>query len=93
MQVTLEDLLVDVLQRVESRKRDGKHAEVSLQSRVDGEATSCRVHAADVLNVVHLLELQLDAVVPMLVVQMLADQCVRLDGAVCVNLNKHSDIA
>lgn len=34
---------------------DCKHAEVPLQSRVDGEAPSCGVHTGHILHIVNLL--------------------------------------
>ena len=60
--------------------------EVSLQPGVDGEAASSGVHAGHILDIVHLLQCLLGAVVPVRVVQMLADQCVRLHCSICVHL-------
>ena len=57
-----------------------------LQSGVDGEATSGRVHGCHILHIVHLLESLLLSVVPVVVVQMLSDQCVGLHCAICVHL-------
>ena len=47
-----------------TREADGKHTEVSLQTRVDGERAGGGVHARHVLSVVDLLGDQLLPVVP-----------------------------
>ena len=74
--LTLDHLLtaaVDGLEGVLPWEAHGKHTEVALQSRVDGEATSGGVHAGHVLHVVDLLEGQLLPVVPVLVVEVLSN--------------------
>ena len=43
---------------------DGKYAEVSLKSRVDGEATGSGVHAGHVLHIVNLLQSQFLSIIP-----------------------------
>ena len=57
-----------------------------LQTRVDGEGSSCGVHARHVLRVVDVLQAQLLPVVPVAVVDVLADQRVWLHGVVLVHL-------
>ena len=57
-----------------------------LQSRVNGEGPGCRVHTRHVLSVVDVLEGELGAVVPVTVVDVLADERVRLHGEVLVHL-------
>lgn len=59
-----------------------------LQSGVNGEATSSRVHAGHILGVVDLLQGQLGAVVPMAVVNVLSDQGVGLYCEVLVHLSQ-----
>lgn len=68
---------------------DGKNAEVSLQAGVDSEAAGRRVHTRHVLAVVYVLESQLSAVIPMVVVHVLSDQRVRLYCTVRVDLGQH----
>lgn len=77
---------VDGSQGILAWEAEGKHTEVALQPRVDGEAASCWVHAADILCVVDVLQGQFDPVIPMAVVQVLADQCVGLYSEVLVHL-------
>ena len=84
-EVLLQDGAVDGLERVLSGKAQCEDAEVSLQSRVDGEAACSRVHAGDVLHVVNLLERQLHSVVPVIVVYVLPQQRVRLHCEVLVH--------
>ena len=69
--VALEDAEVDGPQGVQLREADGKHAEVSLKTCVDGEAAGSRVHGGHVLDILDLLEDQLLPVVPVTVVQVL----------------------
>ena len=81
-----QDVAVDCVQSVDAGEAHGEHAEVALQTTVDGEAAGRRVHARHVLRVVHLFQGQLCAVVPMAVVEVLADECVGLYGEVLVDL-------
>ena len=81
-----QDVAVDRVQSVDAGEAHGEHAEVALQTTVDGEAAGRRVHARHVLRVVHLFQGQLCAVVPMAVVEVLADECVGLYGEVLVDL-------
>ena len=83
--MSLEDALVDGAKSLVCRETDRKHAEVSLEAWVDGEATSSRVHTGDILYVVDVLERELVAVVPVTVVKMLSYQCMRLYSTVCVH--------
>ena len=53
------------------RETDGKHAEVSLEACVDGEAASGGVHGGNVLHVLYILQGLFLTVVPVLIVQML----------------------
>ena len=59
---------------------------MALESRVDGERTGSGVHAGDVLSVVNLAQTQLGAVVPVMVVEMLSNESVRLYREVLVDL-------
>lgn len=87
MEYLRENAGVDGGEGVSARERQRKHAEVSLQTRVDCEGAGCRIHTRHVLGVVYVLERQLGSVIPMAVVQVLPDQCVWLHGEVLVNLN------
>ena len=78
--------MIDGVEGSHSRETDGKHGEVSLQSWVDGEATSGRVHASNVLNIVDFLEYHLLPIIPMFVVQMLSYQCMWLNSTIQINL-------
>lgn len=69
-----------------SGKRDGKHGKVSLKTRVNSETTRCGIHTRHVLTIVNLLERQLLSIVPVLVVEMLSQECVRLHSSVGVHL-------
>ena len=68
----------------------GHLVQTDLQARIDGKASSCRVHTSNILAVMHLLQTKLCSVIPVIVVQVLPDQGVRLHCAVCVNLNKYN---
>ena len=59
---------------------------MSLKSRVDGEAASSGVHAGNILHIANLLEGEFGPVIPVLVVQVLADERVGLHGAIGVHL-------
>ena len=59
-----EDALVDGLKGLRPGEADGKHTEVALQTRVDGEAPSRGVHAGHILHVANLLQRQLVTVIP-----------------------------
>ena len=78
--------MVNGVEGSHSREANGKHGEVSLQPWVDGEATSSGVHASNILNIVDLLENHLVPIIPVLVVQVLSYQCVRLNCTIQVNL-------
>ena len=78
--------LIDCLQGFHSGEAHSKHAKVALESRVDGEAASSGVHAGNILHIVDLLEGEFGPVIPVLVVQVLADECVGLHGAIGVHL-------
>ena len=65
-----------------SAPRNGTH----LQTRVDGEGTGCGVHAGHVLRVVDVLQGQFGSVVPVTVVNVLANQSVGLHRVVFVHL-------
>ena len=58
----------------------------NLKTRVNGEATSCRVHTGNILGVVDILEGQLVPVVPMAMVNVLSHERVRLHSEVLVDL-------
>ena len=81
-----ENVAVDGVQSVLAGEADGEHVEVAQQARVDGEAAGGRVHARQVLRVVDLLERQLGPVVPVTVVEVLADERVRLHREIRVHL-------
>ena len=57
-----------------------------LQPGVDGEAPSSWVHTCHILHIADLLECHLLPIIPVGVVKVLPQQCVRLYGAVRVNL-------
>ena len=59
---------------------------MSLEPRVDGEGSGRGVHARHVLSLGDFLQRQLRTIIPMVVVQVLSDQSVRLYGEVLVNL-------
>ena len=59
---------------------------MSLQARVDGERAGGGVHARHVLCLVDLFQRQLVAIVPVTVVEVLANERVRLHGEVLVDL-------
>jgi hypothetical protein len=82
-----ENVAVDGLQGIGAREAECEHAEVSLQTRVDGETAGGRVHARQVLSVVYVLQRQFGSVIPVTVVQVLADQRVRLYGEILVDLS------
>jgi len=82
----LKDLLVDGLERVQTGEGNGKHWKVSLETWVDCEWTSSWIHARHVLAIVDFLQRQLSSIVPMRVIQMLTDKCMRLDGEVSIDL-------
>ena len=63
-------------------------AKVSQKSRIDGETTGGRIHARYVLAFLNVLQGEFGSIVPVPVVQMLTDKCVRLDGTVAVNLEE-----
>ena len=77
---------VDGGQGIHAREAKGKHTEVALETRVDGKRACCGVHAGHILCVVDLLEAELLAVIPVVVVQMLADESVGLYCEVLVHL-------
>ena len=58
---------------------------MALESGVNGETASRRIHAGHVLHIVDLLEGHLLAVVPVLVVQVLLDEGVGLHSAIRVH--------
>ena len=58
----------------------------NLQPWIDGEATSSGVHAGDILHIVDLLQNKLGPVIPVVVVQVLPKECVRLDSTIRVHL-------
>lgn len=70
---------VDGQQGVVSRKAEREHREMSLKSRIDSETAGRWIHRGHVLRVMDLLQRQLGPVVPVTVVQMLANQRMRLD--------------
>ncbi len=69
--VTLQDALVDGAEGLGAGEAHGKDAEMSLQPWVDGEAACSWVHAGHVLYVMDLLQHQLYAVIPVVVVEVL----------------------
>jgi len=81
-----ENAVVDGRQGVGAGEAEREDAEVALETRVDREAAGRRVHARHVLRVVDVFQRQLGPVVPVAVVEVLADQCVRLYREVLVNL-------
>ena len=68
-----------------TREADGEHGEMSLQARVDGERAGGGVHARHVLCLGDFLQRQLRPVVPVVVVEVLANERVRLHGEVLVD--------
>lgn len=65
---------------------ESENAKMPQQSRIDGE-TSCRwIHTRDVLAFLNIFQRKFRPVVPMTVIQMLANQRMRLDGAVAIDL-------
>ena len=59
---------------------------MSLKPGIDSEATSCGIHAGYILDIADLLQCLLDSVVPMEVVQVLPDKCMRLDSSISIYL-------
>ena len=57
-----------------------------LQPGVDGETSSSWVHTSHILHITDLLESHLLPIIPVGVVKVLSQQCVRLHSAVRVNL-------
>ena len=85
-EMLLQNVAVDRVQCVDTGEAHGEHTEVALETAVDGEATGRRVHARHVLRVVDLFQRQLRAVIPMAVVEVLADECMGLHCEVLVHL-------
>ena len=81
-----QDTAVNCVKGSHPREADSKYREMSLQSRVNGKATSSRVHTGNILNIVDFLKDHLLSIIPMFVVKMLSDQCVRLNCAIQINL-------
>ena len=92
-EVLKEDAVVDGGESIGSGEAEREDTEVSLKARVDGETAGGRVHARHVLRVVDVLERQLGPVVPVTVVEVLADQRVRLHGEILVDLHHHQQTA
>ena len=69
-----------------AREAHGERGKMPLEPGVDGEAAGRGVHAGDVLHAVDVLRAELVPVVPVVVVQMLPYERVRLHGAVRVHL-------
>ena len=59
---------------------------MSLQSGVNGKATSCWVHTGHILDIANLLECHFLSIVPVGVVKMLPQQSVWLYSAIGVHL-------
>lgn len=85
IQVIRQDGVVNAEERIMAWEADSKSCKMSLQSWVDGETSSCGIHAGNVLTVVDVLGCQLVPVIPMVVIQMLPDQSVRLDSSISVH--------
>ena len=83
--MTAQDARVDRMQRLFAGETDGEHAEVTLETRIDGETSRRRIHTSDVLHVVYLLQRQLLTVVPVPIVQVLTNERVRRHGTVVVD--------
>ena len=83
-----QDAMIDCVKGSHPWEADSKHREMTLQSRVNGKATSSRVHTGNILNIVDFLEDHLLSIIPMFVIKMLSDQCVRLNCAIQINLYK-----
>eukprot|EP00162_Nutomonas_longa_P015521 comp22339_c0_seq14/m.53772 comp22339_c0_seq14/g.53772 ORF comp22339_c0_seq14/g.53772 comp22339_c0_seq14/m.53772 type:complete len:382 (+) comp22339_c0_seq14:1574-2719(+) len=77
LQMPMQERPIDVHQRARRRQIERKHNKVALQARIDVERARRRVHRAQILCVVDLLEMrvaQLLAIVPVAIVDVLAHQ-------------------
>jgi len=83
-----QDVSVNGSESIPARETESKYTEVSLQTRVDSETTGRRVHARNVLCIVHFLKRQFGSVIPMAVVEVLPNECMRLYSEVLVHLSK-----
>jgi len=77
---------VDRQQSVLAGEAEREDVEMTQKSWVDCEAAGGRVHTGQILRVVDLLQSQLSPVVPVSVVQVLADQRVRLNSEIWIHL-------
>ena len=86
IQMIRKNRVVDGEKGIMSRKTHSKGGEMALQSGIDGEASGGWIHARQVLAIVNVLQRQLVSIVPMVVVQMLSNESVRLHRSVGVHL-------
>lgn len=63
-QMIVQYIAVYIVQRLLARCRHREHTEMTLQSRIDGEGASRRIHAGGKLTVANVLQLQPLAIVP-----------------------------
>ena len=76
--------LIYSIESIHARKTDSKDTKMSLETRINGETTSSRIHASNVLDIVNLLEEELGPVIPVIIIQVLSNESVRLDSTVSV---------
>ena len=81
-----ENGVVDGEERLWSWEDNREGGKVALQSWVDGETSSGGVHGGHVLCVVDLLQIELVPAVPVAIVHVLSDDCVRAHRPVAVDL-------
>ena len=86
IQIVRQNWVVDREQRLSTWEDNGKSCKMSLKSWIDCKTSSWRIHASHILTIVNVLLCQLVPIIPVAIVHVLSDQCVRSHSSICINL-------
>jgi len=65
---------------------DSKYTEMALETWINCEAASCRIHTGHILTLMNVFQYQFITIIPMTIVKVLTDQRVRLHCSIGVYL-------
>ena len=77
--------VVDREEGLLTRKDHRKCSKMSLQSRIDCEAASCWIHASHILSIMDILQSQFVPAVPVIIVNVLSNDCMRSSCSIDIN--------
>lgn len=78
--------MIDGGNSLRAGKAHSEYTKMTLQSRVDRKTTRGGIHTRYVLAIVNIFQSELIPIVPMTVIHVLSDQCMRLNRSVGIHL-------